>query len=315
MSAIRVGNAPCSWGTLEFVGLPGERIDYRQMLDELRATGYAGTELGDWGFLPTEPAALRAELDRRGLGLIGAYLPVRLKDPAEHEPGLARALRTARLLAAGHDPTRDGQPPWLVLADDNGAEPARVRAAGRVGPELGLAATEWRTFARGAERIARAVRDETGLETAFHPHCAGYVETPDEIARFVELTDPALIGLTFDTGHYAYGSGTTEGRAVLDGLARFGERVRHVHFKDCDPRVAARARAEGWAYFETVRRGLFCELGQGCVDFPAVLGLLRQRGYRGWIVVEQDVLPGLGAPRESAARNRAYLASLGLEMA
>ena len=88
--------------------------------------------------------------------------------------------------------------------------------------------------------------------------------------------------------------------------------MRHMHFKDCHPRIAAQARAEGWDYFEAVRRGVFCELGQGAVDFAAVAAWLRARGYRGWIVVEQDVLPGMGAPKASAARNRAYLRTIGL---
>ena len=97
---IRIGNAPCSWGTLEFDETAGERIGYAQMLDELRETGYAGTELGDWGFMPTEPAALRAELERRDLAMIGAFVPVALRDPGAHADGEARAVRTARLLAA-----------------------------------------------------------------------------------------------------------------------------------------------------------------------------------------------------------------------
>jgi inosose dehydratase len=177
---------------------------------------------------------------------------------------------------------------------------------------MGLSHDEWATYARGAERVARAVRDETGLRTVFHHHCAGFVETPDEIARFLELTDPSLVGLVFDTGHAVYGSGGADGHAVVAALDRFADRVWYIHFKDCEPRVAARAREEGWDYFEAVRRGVFCELGRGCVDFPAVTAWLRARGYQGWITVEQDVLPGMGAPKESAARNREYLRSIGL---
>jgi sugar phosphate isomerase/epimerase len=53
-----------------------------------------------------------------------------------------------------------------------------------------------------------------------------------------------------------------------------------------------------------VGRGLFCELGKGDVDFPAILAELKRMNYNGWIVVEQDVLPGMGSPKESAQRNR-----------
>ncbi len=310
MTTIQIGNAPCSWGTLEFEGLGGERIGYARMLDELAATGYVGSELGDWGFMPSDPQALRDELARRGLSLTGAFVPVALADPAAHAAGIAATLRVARLLAA----VAEGSPvrPFLVLADDNGGDRVRTAWAGRVRPNQILGLDEWRVFARGAEAVARAVREEAGLRTVFHHHCAGYVETPAEIAALMELTDPALLGLVFDTGHYLYGTGAADGALVLEGLDRFAERIWYVHFKDCSPEVAARARAEGLGYFEAVRAGLFCELGRGCVDFAAVAGRLRARGYAEFITVEQDVLPGMGAPAESAGRNRDYLRGIGL---
>jgi inosose dehydratase len=310
MNEIRIANAPCSWGALEFEGLAGEAIGYRQMLDELRETGYTGTELGDWGFMPTEPAALRAELEQRGLAMVGAFVPVALKHAEAHADGAVAAVKVARLLAAVAE--RAGTPPLIVLADANGADPARTNNAGRVTPDLGLSAAEWRTFAQGAEAVAGAVRAATGLATAFHHHCAGYVETPDEIARLLELTDPELLGLVFDTGHFLFGAAGAQGQTIQAALDRFGERIWHMHFKDCHPRIAAQSRAEGWDYFEAVRRGVFCELGQGAADFQAAAAWLRARDYRGWIVVEQDVLPGMGAPKQSAARNRAYLRTIGL---
>lgn len=309
MNTIAIGNAPCSWGMLEFEDTKGEVIGYEQMLDELRDSGYTGTELGDWGFMPTDPDALRAELDRRHLTLTGAFVPVALRDSGAHTAGEAEAVKTARLLAAAnsHD-----QRPFLVLADANGTVPIRTTNAGRITPELGLSEAEWRTFAQGAERIARAVRDETGLRTVFHHHCAGYVETPAEIAALLERTDPTLLGLVFDTGHYLYGTGGNDGGAVLDGLRRFANRIWYVHFKDCSPQVADRARREGWDYFTAIRHGLFCELGNGAIDFAAVTAWLRERDYRGFVTVEQDVLPGMGAPQASAERNRAYLHGIGL---
>jgi len=308
-ASIQVANAPCSWGSLEFEeGGPDEEIGYQQMLDELAATGYAGTELGDWGYMPTDTNALRAELERRALTMVGAFVPVALRDPDAHADGEARALRAARLMAE----VSGEHSPFVVLADDNGTDPVRTQNAGRVTPEMGLSDEAWETFAAGATRIARAVREEMGLPTAFHHHCAGYVETPDEIEQLLGRTDPDLIGLVLDTGHYAYGAGPPGGRALKEGIERFGERIWHVHFKDCDPEVARQAREEEWGYFEAVRKGVFCELGEGCVDFPFVVDRLRERGYAGWIVVEQDVLPGMGTPRASAERNRNYLREIGL---
>jgi inosose dehydratase len=300
-TTINVANAPCSWGVLEFE-LSGEAAGYSQVLDEIAATGYSGTELGDYGFMPTDPRDLRAELAARDLMLLGAFVPVALADPAAHEPGIETALTTARLLRAS-----SAIEPFIVLADTNGSVPERTLHAGRIRPEHGLSDEQWRTFAAGAEAVARAVRDETGLRTVFHHHCAGYAETPAEIDRLMEATDPSLLGLCLDTGHSLYGGGDP-----LPLLRRYAERIWHVHFKDCQPEIAERARTEGWDYFEAVRRGVFCELGRGVVDFQAIVVELRRLDYGGWIVVEQDVLPGLGTPAESAARNRAFLRSLGL---
>lgn len=304
MIRLLVGNAPCSWGTLEFEEAKGEKIPYDQMLDELAETGYTGTELGDWGYMPSDPIQLRAALQSRGLTMLGAFVPVMLKESGSHAAGVSRALKTARLLASvAETPT-----PFLVLADENGTDPRRTQLAGRIGKQDGLNASEWKVFAAGADMVAQRVYDETALRTVFHHHCAGFVETPAEIARLLDMTNPALLGLVFDTGHYVYGSG--EEADAAEGLESFGERVWYVHLKDCQPDVARRAREEEWDYFTALRHGVFCELGNGSVDFPAVLRRLHARRYEGHVLVEQDVLPGMGVPKEGAARNRAYLRSI-----
>ena len=113
--------------------------------------------------------------------------------------------------------------------------------------------------------------------------------------------------MCLDSGHVTYGGG--DPRAIL---ARHRARVWHVHFKDCEPAIGAQARQAGWDYQTALRHGLFCELGQGMVPFASVLDALRVEYYTGWIVVEQDVLPAMGAPLASATRNREYLAGIGV---
>jgi inosose dehydratase len=297
---IKIANAPCSWGALEF-DLEGEAPGYVQVLNEIAETGYAGTELGDWGFMPTNPEKLSQEIHRRNLVLLGAFVPVFLKDPASHQTGIETAVRTARLMAAV-----EGSLPFIVLADENGKVPERTRNAGRVTPEMGLSDAEWQVYAEGAMKVAESVRKETGLRTAFHHHCAGYVETPAEIAKLMALTDPGLLGLVFDCGHYQFGSGDP-----MEGLRKYGKRVWHFHFKDYDPGVGKQVAENDWDYFQAVKQGVFCELGKGEVDFPSLMKELEKLGYDGWGVVEQDVLPGMGKPKESAKRNREYIRSLG----
>jgi inosose dehydratase len=298
---IRVANAPCSWGVLEF-DTPVPRAAASEVLNEISAAGYAGTELGDWGFMPTEPTALSAEVGRRGLWLVGGFVPIRLADASAIDAGIERAVRTAALLAGAA-----GSDAFIVLSDDNASVPNRTARAGSVRPEDGLRAGDWDGFADRAQQVARAVRDAAGLRTVFHHHCAGYVETPEEIDALMSRTDPALLGLCLDTGHVTFGGGDP-----LAAIRQYGDRIWHVHFKDCDPALAGAARTEGWDYHTSVRRGIFCELGRGSVPFAAILDELNRRRYGGWIVVEQDVLPGLGTPAASAARNRAFLRNLGL---
>jgi inosose dehydratase len=323
---IRVANAPCSWGALEF-NAAAKAAPAAQVLDEMAAAGYAGTELGDWGFLPTASEALAADVGRRRLVLVAAFVPVALARADAIDEGVERAVRTARLLndaSRASQASQTGQTgqagqagrvggvgrvgePLLVLADDNASVPNRTTRAGRIREEDGLTSTEWDAFAWRAERVAAAVRDATGLRMVFHHHCAGYVETPREIDELLSRTDPDMLGLCLDTGHLMFAGGDP-----LAALTAYGNRIWHVHFKDCDPVVAARSRIEEWDYHASVRRGIFCELGRGTVPFAGVLDALHAMGYTGWVVVEQDVLPGLGTPAASATRNREYLRKLGI---
>jgi inosose dehydratase len=298
---IKIANAPCSWGVLEFE-LDGKAAGFEQVLNEIRDTGYEGTELGDWGFMPTVPSDLRKELDKRSLSMVGAFVPVFLKDRSKHKPGAESAVRTAKLMSeAGY---KDA---FIVLADDNGSVKERTLNAGRVTSSMGLGADEWKIFAEGANLVAAEVKASTGLRTVFHHHCAGYVETPNEIDNLLKNTDPSLLGLVLDMGHYIFGGGDP-----LEVLKKHKERIWHIHFKDCHPEIAAKSRAEGWDYFKSVGNGVFCELGKGSVNFKAIVKELLAQKYSGWIVVEQDVLPGMGNPKMCAQRNREYIKSLGL---
>lgn len=296
---IRLANAPVSWGIYEFEGMD-QKYTYLRVLDEIVDTGYNGLELGPWGFLPTDPNVLRPELEKRHLRLLSSFVPVRFADPADIAAQEAHALKVGRLLAALGAVA-------IVLADDNGKVPDLTARAGWRGGSA-LSPSEWDVYAAGVNRVARTIYDETGLRVVFHHHCAGYVETPQETRALLERTDPELVGLCLDTGHWHYAGGD-----AVACIREFGERVRYLHLKDCDPAIKAKAYAERMAYFPATAAGLFCELGKGEVDFPGVLREMDKLGYDGWAVVEQDVfVDDLDAPKQSARRNREYLQTLGL---
>lgn len=296
--AIQIASAPVSWGIYEFEGIE-PKFKYSQVLDEIAATGYTGIELGPWGYLPTDPAVLREALDRRGLQLLSSFVPVKLVDPAGHTEAEAFALKVGALLAALGAR-------YVVLADDNGTVPDLVKQAGKRSGTV-LNSAQWDIVGQGVNRIARKIKDQLGLETVFHHHSAGHIETPDEVRELFKRTDPDLVGLCLDTGHWHFGGGD-----AVACVKEFGERVRYLHLKDCDGAVLRRVREEGLDYFQAMQAGVFCELGKGMVDFPGVIAEMEKRGYDGWAIVEQDVLiDDPAAPKRISQANRDYLKSIG----
>ncbi len=297
--AIRVANAPVSWGIYEFEDVE-PKFPFTRVLDEIAESGYRGTELGPYGYFPTDPAAQRRELEKRHLRMVSAFVPVELVSKSAHEATTKEVIRVGTLLAAlGAE--------HIILADDNGTVPDLVARAGQRTGSL-LSADRWDVVAEGVNAIARRVHDETGLGTVFHNHCAGYVETPEEVRQLMGRTDPDLVGLCLDTGHWHFAGGD-----AVSALGEYGDRVRHLHLKDCHPEVASRCREQGMDYFQAVAADVFCLLGHGEVDFPAILAILEKAGYGGWATVEQDVLvDDLNAPKEYATRNVEYLKRIGL---
>jgi inosose dehydratase len=296
---IQLANAPVSWGIYEFEGIT-PKYPYTTVLDQIAETGYTGIELGPWGYLPTDPDVLREELRKRNLRLLSSFVPVNFADEDAHAAGEAHALQVGRLLAALGAIC-------IVLADDNGKVPELVQQAGRRHGCV-LSRDQWDVYAKGVNRVARAVYDQLGLKVVFHHHCAGYVETADEVHSLMSRADPDLVGLCLDTGHWHYAGGD-----ALKAVKEYGERVRYLHLKDCDPNIRELAIRERMDYMAAVAAGVFCELGEGDVDFPTLIGDVQANGYNGWAVVEQDILvDDPDAPRQSARRNREYLRTLGL---
>src|SRR3989442_15603148 len=108
-ACVRVANAPVSWGIMEVEGW-SPPIPYQRVLDEMAGAGYTATELGPYGYLPTDAAKLRDELAKRSLALTSAFVPLKLKDRDGIEQTLAQAQTVCRLLS-------DCGAKYLVLAD------------------------------------------------------------------------------------------------------------------------------------------------------------------------------------------------------
>ncbi|CAM4038453.1 TIM barrel protein [Palleronia rufa] len=295
---IRIGNAPCSWG-VEFAGDP-RNPDWRDVLRDCAAAGYRGIELGPVGYMPEDPQVLAEALDAHGLHLIGGVVFRPFHDPDAWDDVLDAARRTcAALKAHGAE--------HLVLID--AISPRRAPTAGRAAEAEQMDSAEWAAFRDRIVTIARMGTEDYGLTAAIHAHAAGFMDFEPELERLLDEVDERSLRICFDTGHHAY--------AGFDPAAfvrRHAARISYMHFKDIDPAVKARAIDNRTGFYDACGQGIFCNLGDGEVDFPAVRQALLDAGFSGWCTVEQDCDPTLDPdPLGDARKNRDYLTSIGFD--
>lgn len=287
--------APNSWGVLDYPGSSWNQ-SYQKMLDEMADAGYTGTELGPYGFFPTDPEILRPQLEARNLRLLGSFVPVVLSDPASATVAVERIREVGDFLSAL-------KAPFLVLADDQSDE--RNHISGRVPRDgsAGLTAAQWKNVAKVVEEAANVSAD-FGLDLVFHPHVGTYVETPDECERFFNETSHTGVGLCLDTGHCEYASGNAAFEAK-----KFASVLRFVHIKDLDRRILADARKQKLTFEQAIEKKVFTIVGQGSIDLPEFFRVLNANNYSGWCVVEQDVkfAETVVPPAESVAAGLRYL--------
>lgn len=271
---VRLSNSPVSWG-VDYADDP-KNPPWPAVLDGIAAAGYELTELGPYGYLPTDPAMLRSELAKRGLALTAGVLFQQLNDPTQTDAIMALANRNVELLSQA-----GGR--YLVMIDML-CEP-RMSTAGR--PDLAerLETARFQHMLDLFDRIAEVALAKDVMPV-IHPHAGTYVEFEDEIEEVLTKLDPDKIGLCVDTGHMAYA-----GVDLLAFYKRHAKRVQYMHFKDINPVVRKRALAERKSFYGAVADCIFCPLGQGMVKWQEFAQLLQETGYNGAATVEQDVNP------------------------
>jgi inosose dehydratase len=259
----KVAGAPISWGVCEVPGW-GYQLGPGRVLKEMREVGLLATELGPEGFLPSEPAAMAGVLSEHGLQAVGGFTPL-LLHVSEHDalPEVDRILDG--YVACGAQ--------VLVLSAVTGSAGYDTR------PQLDEAG--WKRLLSNLDRVARLATDR-GVRAVLHPHVGTMIETGDEVQQ---VLDGSSISLCLDTGHLLIG-----GTDPAELARQAPERIAHLHLKDVDSTVAAKARSGQLTYSEAVKQGMYRPLGQGDVDVPAIVGHVRARGYSGWYTLEQDTI-------------------------
>lgn len=294
---ICIGNAPCSWG-VEFATDP-RNPTWQHVLEECAQAGYKGIELGPVGFMPEDPAILADGLAAQDLTLIGGVVFRAFHDPEQWDDVMDGAVRTCKALVA-HGAQH------LVLIDS--ISPRRAPTAGRSNEAEQMDAAEWSAFRDRIAAVAKMGADEYGLTVGIHAHAGGFIDFEPELERLLDEVSPEILKVCFDTGHHSYA-----GFDPVAFMTRHIDRISYMHFKDIDPKVKADVVAKRTDFYAACGQGIFCNLGQGDVDFPAVRQVLLDHGFEGWCTVEQDCDPALNPDTlGDATANREYLQSIGL---
>ena len=292
---VRVGSAPDSWG----VWFPSDprQIPWPRFLDEVAEAGYEWIELGPYGYLPTDLATLRAELDKRTLKVSAAFVMRSLHESAAW-PEIEKEVLGAGKLLAGLGAK------FLVVIGSTytdlftGASVAPARLDDRA----------WKRLIDTTHSIAEISQEKFGLRVVFHPHVDTHVEYENQIENFLQDTDPDRVSLCLDTGHHAYRGGDP-----VSFMRRHNERIPYLHLKSVDPDIMKRVETEKVPFATAVAMDMFCEPSKGVVDFPAFRDALQEVDYDGWAIVEQDMSPApFDKPLPIAKRTRTYLQQIGI---
>lgn len=292
---ITIGAAPDSWGVW-FANDP-KQVPWQRFLDEVVQAGYQWTELGPYGYLPTNLAELEPELSRRGVKVCASAVIGNLEDSSAWPKLEKEVLGTSELLAAL-------QAKFLVLIDDcysdlfTGKQVAPVR----------LDAEAWKRLVDTTQKISDIVRDRFRLTLVYHPHAETHVEYEDQIEALLAQTDPSRVSLCLDTGHHAYRGGDP-----VSFMRRHHRRIPYLHLKSVDREKQMQVERDKIPFALAVAGDVFCEPSTGAVDFPAFLEVLREINYEGYAMVEQDMYPApFDKPLPIAQRTRTYLREIGM---
>ncbi|WP_112246903.1 TIM barrel protein [Kribbella monticola] len=292
MGQVKIGSAPDSWGV--WFADDEQQTPWERFLDEVAAAGYKRIELGPYGYLPTDPARLKDELDKRGLEVTAGTSFEHLHRPDSWDSTWKDISATAELAAAV------GAKHLVVMPSmwrgDNGeiVEP-RLDHEGQA--RQGKQVTE----------LGRRIAAEYGLKTQYHPHADGHVDSQETVVRFLDETDGEHVNLCLDTGHISYCGGDN-----LKLIQDYPERIGYVHLKQVDPKVLAEVEAAGVGFDEAVRRGVMCEPPNGVPEFPPLLDALAALDVDVFAIVEQDMYPcPPEVPLPIAERTLAYLRTHG----
>lgn len=288
MGTIKLAIAPIGWTNDDLPELGGN-IPFEQCVSEMALAGFQGSEVGNK--YPKDPEALNKALKLRGLTICNAWFS---------------SFLTTK-------PLKEVEKEFIAHCDFLYAVGARVIGASEQGNSIQgkplpifeakpvFTKDQWKMVADGLNRLGQLAK-EKGMQLTYHHHMGTGVQTAEEIDTLMEMTEPGLCDLLYDTGHLVFA-----GEDHLAVLKKWAPRIKHVHLKDVRPAVVEQARKEKWSFLQAVKAGAFTVPGDGAIDFVPVFDELKKANYSGWWVVEAEQDPAKANPLEYALKARSYI--------
>ncbi len=266
-------------------------------MSQIAEAGFTYTELGPYGYFPSDPIRLTEELGSRNLSVIAGFVFQPLHQPDLEEKVLAIADKTCALLAAV-------EAHYLVVIDH--ISPERMLTAGNRSAAAPLDPTRFRFMVKMIERLAE-VALQHGIMPVLHQHAGCYIEFENELEHILGELDPERVAICLDTGHMAY--------AGIDAVAfyqRHHQRVKYLHLKDIDRQVHREILRNQVPFLDAVSQNIFCPLGKGVTDWPALRTALAEHQFAGYATIEQDIDPAISSdPLTDAQVSRQFLRAIG----
>ncbi|MCY6371133.1 myo-inosose-2 dehydratase [Clostridium ganghwense] len=287
---VKLGCAPINWTNDDLPELGGE-LTYQQCLSEMALAGFTGSEIGNK--YPKNIDELKKALDLRNMCICNAWFSCFFTTKDEQE-------------------TIDEFIKHRDFLHDLGAKVIGLAECGRTihGDEKmpilskapKLSDEEFKKLAKGLEKLGRLAK-EKGMEIAYHYHMGTGVQSLEELDKLMEMTDPELVGIVFDTGH-----ATFAGENAVEVLGKYANRVKHVHFKDVRSNILEKVKKEDLSFLQAVKAGIFTVPGDGdMVAWDEVFKILDESNYEGWLVIEAEQDPGIADPLEYAQKARTFI--------
>lgn len=286
---IKLGIAPIAWTNDDMPELGGENT-FEQCISEMALAGFKGSEVGNK--YPRDVTVLKKALSHRRLEIASAWFSTYLTTKPLEETVSAFINHRDFLHAMGAS---------VIVVSEQGRSIQGLMDTPLFDEKPQFTEDEWQRLALGLNHLGMLAK-EKDMHIVYHHHMGTGVQTTSEIDRLMEMTDPELVHLLFDTGHLVF-----SGENPLYILKKYLPRIKHVHLKDVRRDVVEAVKAKKWSFLQAVRQGVFTVPGDGSINFEPIFEQLADSDYTGWFVVEAEQDPAVANPFEYALKARQFI--------